>query len=76
MNDERLLNELGEEEKRQLEENNFDRQTFLELRRRFLEGELTPEHNRIVGEVLPPEAEELPVLPARGSERGRALDAL
>lgn len=76
MHDTSLLQEMREDERRLLEENHFDRPTFLELRRRLLEGELTTEHNRVRGRVVPPEANDLRGLPKKGSARARGLEAL
>jgi UTP--glucose-1-phosphate uridylyltransferase len=71
-----ILEQLSEEERRLLEENHFDMEGFLELRRRFIAGELTQESNRIEGKVEPAAAEELQRLPVRDSDQGRAFEEL
>ncbi len=53
----------------------FDAATFETLRGRLKSGEAGAESNRIQGEVKPPEASDITVLPPVGSDARKALEA-
>ena len=58
--------DLDPETAQLLERFGFDATLFEELRRRYRAGELSAAHNRIVGQVEPPAAEDVRRLPPLG----------
>jgi UTP--glucose-1-phosphate uridylyltransferase len=68
-----LFDEIDEQHRDILERNHFDVDEFLDLRSRFLAGELGRESNRIEGTVSPPEGEDVRDFPDRDSLEGKAL---
>ncbi|MGM0556183.1 MAG: UTP--glucose-1-phosphate uridylyltransferase [Myxococcota bacterium] len=73
MTAEQLFDEVDETSQEILERNNFDVDEFLDLRERFLAGELGRDSNQIDGEVSAPEAEDVRGFPDRDSLEGKAL---
>ena len=71
------LSVLDEAQREALERYDFDRDTFLELRRRFLAGELSAEANRLgEGSVALPRADDITTMPAPDSSRTQELEAI
>ncbi|MBA2663683.1 MAG: UTP--glucose-1-phosphate uridylyltransferase [Bradymonadaceae bacterium] len=70
MNDAQFLGPLTDEERAILTENHFQIADFLELRRRYLDGELSPAKNRVSGVVSAPLTGELRPMASRYSEAG------
>lgn len=73
MTADRLFDEVDESTQNVLERNNFDVDEFLELRGRFLAGELGRESNQIEGEVSAPQPRDVRNFPERDSLEGKAL---
>lgn len=71
-----LMEQLTDEQRRKLEDNHFDADAFVELRRQFLAGELSQEGNQIDAEVTAPTADDVRSLPERDSEEGQRLIAI
>jgi len=65
--------ELDQETRRLLERFGFDEALFEQLRRRYRAGALSAAHNRIVGQVEPPAAEDVRRLPPPDSAGRAAL---
>lgn len=76
MDAEELWAQISDEQKRVLEQNNFDADQFLELRRAYLAGELSEQANRLEAQVSVPADGDVRVLPNRDTEQARKFIAL
>ena len=64
MNATQLMQEFTHEQRTTLKTHHFDAQTFLELRQRLKQGQLSVQANRLSGEVRLPEPADIQALPA------------
>jgi len=70
---EELYDDIDPETQQTLERHGFEAETFVELRGRYIRGELGHESNQIDGGIEAPRPDDLDVLPGRESVDGRRL---